>query len=167
MGDGHDDGRDDGCGPPSAADGEGPTGGADADRGADAETADAEPADAAEDRPFAAELDRARDLLAAPDLSAFAVGAVRGGRTVETTFSYRPDAVAADREGIQALTLLAAHVRVVADEAGVDPLTAATDAAALADRVEELDPGTGERSGSGGSGGSEGTGDPDDPDGAG
>lgn len=97
-----------------------------------------DPAATGGDPSFAAELDRARALLTAEDLTAFAVGAVRDGRAVETTFSYLPDAVDADREGIQALTLLAAHVRVVADEAGVDPLTAATDAAALAGRVEEV-----------------------------
>ncbi|MFB6302009.1 MAG: hypothetical protein ABEH78_04025 [Haloferacaceae archaeon] len=105
-----------------------------ADEGTDA-TDDAD--GPAGEPPFADELARARDLLDAPDLTAFAVGAVRDGAEVETTFSYRPDAVDADREGIQALTLLAAHLRVVADEAGVDPLTAATDAAALAERVAE------------------------------
>ncbi|MFB6305013.1 MAG: hypothetical protein ABEH47_07595 [Haloferacaceae archaeon] len=88
---------------------------------------------------FEAELARARDLLASDDLTAFHVGVVRDGEEVETTFSYRTDGVDVDpdREGIQALTLLATHLRVVADEAGVDRETAAADAAALADRVEE------------------------------
>lgn len=126
--------------PPDADEGDGTDGGPapDDDRPTDAAGDDGDAATDASDGspPFATELDRARDLLAAGDVTAFAAGVVRGGREVETTFSYRPDAVDADREGIQALTLLAAHLRVVADEAGVDPLTAATDAAALAERVE-------------------------------
>lgn len=118
---------------------DGTDGGPAADDAGDAGDAAADAPDGSP--PFATELDRARDLLAAGDVTAFAAGVVRGGREVETTYSYRPDAVDADREGIQALTLLAAHLRVVADEAGVDPLTAATDAAALAERVEETETG--------------------------
>ena len=86
---------------------------------------------------FAAELETARELLASDDLTAFHVGVVRDGEEVETTFSYRTDDVDAETEGIQALTLLATHLRVVAEEAGVDYPTAATDAVALAEQVEQ------------------------------
>lgn len=44
------------------------------------------------------------------------------------------------QEGLQALSLLAAHVRIVATEAGVDPATVAGDAATLAGRMDELSP---------------------------
>lgn len=87
---------------------------------------------------FDDQLARAREALDADDLTAFNVGVVRNGESVETTSSYRDDAVDAE-EGTQALTLLATHVRIVAEQAGVDYLTAARDAAALADRVEETD----------------------------
>ncbi|MFB6161222.1 MAG: hypothetical protein ABEJ61_08610 [Haloferacaceae archaeon] len=87
---------------------------------------------------FPDQLASARELLDAEDLTAFNVGVVRDGESVQTTSSYRTDDVEAE-EGTQALTLLATHVRVVADQAGVDYLTAARDAAALADRVEETD----------------------------
>ncbi|MFB6157855.1 MAG: hypothetical protein ABEJ34_08445 [Haloferacaceae archaeon] len=108
---------------------------ADADGGADEDATDATDGDEA----FATELERARDLVGADDLTAFHVGVVRGGEEVETTFSYRTDGVDAEREGVQALTLLATHLRIVADEAGVDRETVAADAAALAGRVEETD----------------------------
>jgi hypothetical protein len=87
---------------------------------------------------FADQLADAREALADDDLTAFAVGVVRNGESVETTASYRSDAVDAE-EGTQSLTLLATHLRVVAEEAGVDYRTAARDAAALADRVETTD----------------------------
>ena len=44
------------------------------------------------------------------------------------------------QEGLQALSLLATHVRIVANEAGVDPATVAGDAATLAGQMEELSP---------------------------
>lgn len=84
---------------------------------------------------FEDELDNARDLLASDDVTAFHVGVVRDGEEVETTYSY--DVQDPEREGIQSLTLLATHVRIVAEEAGVDYATAASDAATLAERVEE------------------------------
>lgn len=88
---------------------------------------------------FATELDRARALLARDDLTAFHAGGVVDGETVETTFSYRRDGADEDREGIQALTLLATHLRIVAEEAGVEYATVASDAAALAGQVEATD----------------------------
>lgn len=88
-----------------------------------------------QDADFARELDKAKSLLDGDDADAAFVGVVREGE-VDTTFTQR----AADREeeGLQALALLAAHVRLVANEAGVEPSTVAGDAATLAGQVEEL-----------------------------
>lgn len=89
---------------------------------------------------FDRELETARDLLEGDEVTAAFVGVVRGGTEVDTTFTRRPDS---PREaGLQALSLLAAHVRLVSREAGVDPATVAGDAASLADAVEEIDPET-------------------------
>lgn len=93
---------------------------------------------------FATELDRARTLLARDDLTAFHAGGVVDGETVETTFSYRRDGTDDDREGVQALTLLATHLRIVAEEAGVEYATVASDAAALAGQVETAGDGDGD-----------------------
>jgi hypothetical protein len=93
-------------------------------------------ADDAQDADFAAELDAARALLDDEDVTAFHVGVVRDGEEVETTFSF--EAQTDDNVGIQSLTLLATHLRVVADEAGVDLSTAAGDAVQLANRVTEM-----------------------------
>jgi hypothetical protein len=96
---------------------------------------DDDPSDTEE---FDDQLAAAREALEHDDLTAFNVGIVRDGDAVQTTSSYRTDAVDAE-EGTQALTLLATHLRVVADQAGVDYGTAARDAAALAERVESVD----------------------------
>ncbi|TKX75284.1 hypothetical protein EXE46_03800 [Halorubrum sp. GN11_10-6_MGM] len=97
--------------------------------------ASAEAADAAGDD-FEAELTRARELLDGDDIDAVHVGVVRDGE-VDTTFAQRTDD---DPEGagLRALALLAAHVRLVAGEAGVEPSTVAGDAATLAGQVEQL-----------------------------
>lgn len=89
----------------------------------------------AQDDVFAEELSRAKSLLDDEDVDAAFAGVVRDGE-VDTTFTQR----AADREeeGLQALALLAAHVRLVANEAGVEPSTVAGDAATLAGQVEEI-----------------------------
>lgn len=89
----------------------------------------------AQDDAFTRELERAKSLLDDEDVDAAFAGVVRDGE-VDTTFTQR----AADREeeGLQALALLAAHVRLVANEAGVEPSTVAGDAATLAGQVEEI-----------------------------
>jgi len=90
------------------------------------------------DDAFAAEIDRARAL---PDggegiEAAVHVGVVRDGE-IDTTFAQRSDGDS-DNEGLRALALLAAHVRLVANEAGVEASTVAGDAATLAGQVERI-----------------------------
>lgn len=88
------------------------------------------------DDAFETELDRARDLLDGEAIEAVHVGVVRDGE-VDTTFAQRTDDDA-DGAGLRALALLAAHVRLVAGEAGVEPSTVAGDAATLAGQVEQI-----------------------------
>ncbi|MYL15558.1 hypothetical protein GLW36_02710 [Halorubrum terrestre] len=118
---------------------------ADAPAGADrSETADgstdtddsADAADASAGDEFETELARARDLLDGDDIDAVHVGVVRDGE-VDTTFAQRTDGDA-EGAGLRALALLAAHVRLVAGEAGVEPSTVAGDAATLAGQVEQI-----------------------------
>ena len=90
-----------------------------------------------EETAFESERRKAREMLDDDDVTAFHVGVVRGGEEIETTYSYLADDP--EREGLQALSLLATHLRIVATEAGVDYATAATDAATLAEQVEESD----------------------------
>jgi hypothetical protein len=92
--------------------------------------------------PLAAEIDRARDLLDGEGIEAVHVGVVRDGE-VDTTFAQRSDGDA-EGEGLRALALLAAHVRLVANEAGVDASTVAGDAATLAGQVEQIPASTGD-----------------------
>lgn len=87
------------------------------------------------DDAFEAEIDAARDLLDGEGIDAAYVGVVRDGE-VDTAFAQRT--ADPEREGLRALALAAAHLRLVADEAGVDPATVAGDAASLAERVEEI-----------------------------
>jgi len=85
---------------------------------------------------FETERDRARRLLDAEDLTALHVGVIHDDQTVDTVASRRTDA---DSEAeLQALSLLATHIRAVAAEAGVDYDTVAADAAAVAAQLEEL-----------------------------
>jgi hypothetical protein len=87
------------------------------------------------DDEFTAEVERARGLLD-DDVEALHVGVVRDGE-VDTTFAQR----AGDdtqTEGLRALALLAAHVQLVATEAGVEAPTVAADAATLAGRVDQV-----------------------------
>ncbi|MFC7069624.1 hypothetical protein [Halobaculum lipolyticum] len=92
---------------------------------------DEPPADAA----FERELATARALLDdADDVSALHVGVVRGDR-VDSTAARRSEG---EQAGLETLTLLASHLRTVADEAGVDYETVAADAAGLAGQVDEL-----------------------------
>lgn len=83
---------------------------------------------------FEAERDRARTLLDAEDLTAIHVGVIHDDQTVDTVTSRRTDG----NEELQALSLLATHIRAVAVEAGVDYETVAADAAAVAAQLQEL-----------------------------
>ena len=97
-------------------------------------TDDASPDEAPDDE-FVAEVERARALLD-DDVEAIHVGVVHDGE-VDTTFAQR----AGDdtqTEGLRALALLAAHVQLVAAEAGVEASTVAADAATLAGRVDQV-----------------------------
>jgi predicted Abi (CAAX) family protease len=85
---------------------------------------------------FATELARARDLLDGEGIEALHVGVVRDGE-IDTTFAQRTGGDP-ENEGLRALALLSAHVRTVANEAGVDAATVAGDAATLAGRVEQI-----------------------------
>jgi len=85
---------------------------------------------------FAAEIDRARNLLDGDGIEAVHVGIVRDGE-IDTTFAQRSDGDG-ENEGLRALALLAAHVRLVANEAGVEASTVAGDAATLAGQVEQI-----------------------------
>jgi hypothetical protein len=85
---------------------------------------------------FEAELDAARALLDDEGIEAVHVGVVRDGE-VDTTFAQRTDDEP-EGAGLRALALLAAHVRLVAEEAGVEPSTVAGDAATLAGQVEQI-----------------------------
>ncbi|TKX79387.1 hypothetical protein [Halorubrum sp. SD626R] len=89
-----------------------------------------------DDGAFAAELDRVRELLDGDDIEAVHVGVVRDGE-VDTTFAQRADGDP-EGEGLRALALLAAHVRLVSNQAGVEPSAVAGDAATLAGRVERI-----------------------------
>ncbi|WP_435118704.1 hypothetical protein [Halolamina sp. C58] len=94
----------------------------------------AEPTDADDDPEFARRVEEARDLLD-EDATALYVGVVRDGREVDSTFAQQADD--AQQEGMQALSLLASHIRLVADEAGVDYTTVAGDAVTLAEQLDE------------------------------
>lgn len=91
----------------------------------------------AETDAFGAELERARELLDGDAIEAVHVGVVRDGE-VDTTFAQRTSADEPEREGLRALALLAAHIRLVANEAGVEASTVAGDAATLAGQVERI-----------------------------
>lgn len=107
---------------------------ADSPADADADgTGDRDDGDDGDDE-FAERLAHARGLLT-EDATACYVGVVRDGREVDSTFAQR--AGDAQQEGMQALSLLASHLRLVADEAGVDYETVAGDAVTLAERLDE------------------------------
>ncbi|QZY01067.1 hypothetical protein K6T25_09240 [Halobaculum rubrum] len=89
------------------------------------------------DSAFERELTGARALLDdadGDDITAIHVGVVRGDQ-VNSTAARRSEG---DRAGLETLTLLASHLRTVADEAGVDYEVVAADAARLAGEVETL-----------------------------
>jgi hypothetical protein len=102
-----------------------------ADTDEDAPAAEAESTAEAE---FAERLENARSLLD-EETTACYVGVVRDGREVDSTFAQQAND--AQEEGMQALSLLASHLRLVADEAGVDYATVAGDAVTLAERLDE------------------------------
>ncbi|GAB7095821.1 hypothetical protein JCM30237_29750 [Halolamina litorea] len=95
--------------------------------------ADPEAVDETDDEEFARRVAEARDLLS-EDATALYVGVVRDGREVDSTFAQQADD--AQQEGMQALSLLASHIRLVSDEAGVDYTTVAADAVTLAEQLE-------------------------------
>ena len=98
-----------------------------------------------DDGEFAAEIERARRLLDGDDIEAVHVGVVRDGE-IDTTFAQRsgggPEGDDPEGEGLRALALLAAHARLVANEAGVEASTVAGDAATLAGQVDRIPAGT-------------------------
>jgi hypothetical protein len=104
---------------------------------ADANGPERDDRDGADETAFERERRTARELLDDDDVTAFHVGVVRNGEEIETTYSYLADDP--ELEGLQALSLLATHLRVVASEADVDYSTVAADAATLAGQVEEGD----------------------------
>jgi len=85
---------------------------------------------------FETELDRARSLLDADDLTAVHVGVIHDDRTVDTVASRRTDGES--EAELLAISLLATHIRAVAAEAGADYETVAADAAAVAAQLESL-----------------------------
>jgi len=107
--------------------------GAPADAGDAADEAD-DTASTADDEAFARRVEDARDLLG-EDATALYVGVVRDGREVDSTFAQQADDH--QQEGMQALSLLASHIRLVSDEAGVDYTTVAADAVTLAEQLDE------------------------------
>ena len=115
------------------------------------------------DAAFERELASARAMLAdGDDVSALYVGVVRGDRANSTT-ARRSEG---EQARLETLTLLASHLRTVADEAGADYDAVAADAARLAGRVDELP--ADHADGTGATGSPEGngapTGDGSDPD---
>ncbi|MFW5935506.1 MAG: hypothetical protein ACOCQL_06615 [Halolamina sp.] len=109
--------------------------GAPADAGDDDHDADTDQAAGSdEDAEFARRVSEARDLLS-EDATALYVGVVRDGREVDSTFAQQADGP--QQEGMQALSLLASHIRLVSDEAGVDYTTVAADAVTLAEQLDE------------------------------
>ncbi|MCL9816413.1 hypothetical protein [Natronocalculus amylovorans] len=91
-----------------------------------------------DDSAFTSERETAIELLEDDSISAFYLGVIRDSEEIDTTFAQTADSP--EDEGLQALSLLATHVRIVANQAGVDPSTVAGDAATLAGRLEDLSP---------------------------
>lgn len=85
-----------------------------------------------DDDSFDASREQARALLDSADVDALYVAVTRDDE-MDFAFAHRFD----DPEvvGIRALSLLAKHVQVVAEEAGLPPERVAADAAGLADRL--------------------------------
>ena len=88
------------------------------------------------DREFEDALAEARGRLDGDAVTAFYLGVVRDGEEIDSTFSYRTGDP--QQEGLQSLSLLATHLRVIAREAGVDVETVAEDATRLATQVDEI-----------------------------
>lgn len=87
---------------------------------------------------FERELRNAQERLDDEAITAFYLGVIYDGETADTAFAQNADTP--HQEGLQALSLLATHIRIVANESGADPATVAGDAATLAGRMEELSP---------------------------
>lgn len=86
------------------------------------------------DDDFETDLERARDLLERGDLDGFYAGVVSGDE-LDYVFAHRFDDP--ERVGMQALSLLAYHVRTIAEEADLPPEQVAEDAARLAAQLDE------------------------------
>ena len=84
---------------------------------------------------FETNRDRARELLADDDLTALHLGVIRDDDTVDTVVAR---AGGESDESLQALSLLATHIRAVATEAGVEYDAVAADAAAIAGQLDEV-----------------------------
>lgn len=107
---------------------------ASAESSSESAAADAAGDETESDGEFADRVENARELIG-EDATAFYVGVVREGREVDSTFAQQADD--AQEEGMQALSLLASHLRLVSDEAGVDYTTVAADAVTLAEQLGE------------------------------
>lgn len=83
---------------------------------------------------FDSDLQGARDLLAREDLDGFYAGVVSEDE-LDYVFAHRFDDP--ERVGLQALSLLAYHLRAIAEEAGLPPEQVAEDAAQLARRLDQ------------------------------
>lgn len=88
------------------------------------------------DSAFEQDVEQARELLSATDLTALHVGVIHEDDTVDTVASRRTDGEY--DASLQALSLLATHIRAVASEAGAEYDQVAADAAAIAAQLEEL-----------------------------
>lgn len=84
---------------------------------------------------FEANRDHARELLSDDDLTAFHLGVIHDDDTVDTVVARHSGDT---DESLQALSLLATHIRAVATEAGVEYDAVAADAAAIAGQLDDL-----------------------------
>lgn len=94
------------------------------------------------DEGFEADRQRARDLLDAEDVDGLYAGVVRDDE-LDFVFAHRFDDPR--QTGKRALSLLAQHVRAIADEAGLPPEQVADDAARLAAQLDDGRPTPGGR----------------------
>ena len=91
-----------------------------------------------EETDFETQRRTARELLDENSITAFYLGVIHDGETADTMFAQTAED--REQEGLQALSLLATHIRIVANESGADLETVAGDAATIAGRLEGLSP---------------------------
>lgn len=87
---------------------------------------------------FETQRQTARALLDEDSITAFYLGVIHDAETADTMFAQTAED--REQEGLQALSLLATHIRIVANESGADLETVAGDAATIAGRLEGLSP---------------------------